>query len=45
MKASELIYDLRHLIEKHGDKIVFVNDYEVIDVGYDADDDSIDILA
>lgn len=45
MKASELIYDLKHIIETNGDKEVFVNGYGVLDVDYNVADDCIDINA
>ncbi len=43
MKTSELIYCLRLLMEKHGDKEVFVDGYGVLSVDYNVADDCIDI--
>lgn len=43
MNISELISQLEVFRMKHGEIDVFVNDYEIIQVGYDDDDDVVNI--
>lgn len=43
MTAQEVIDELMTLVHKHGDKIIFADGFEVIDIDYNVADDCYDI--
>lgn len=43
MTAREIIDTLNELVEIHGDKVIFADDYEVSGIDYNVADDCFDI--
>lgn len=43
MTAEEIIETLTEIVNKRGDKVVFINGYEALVVDYNVADDCIDI--